>query len=51
MSYERRVTSDAYSPFTTDEVLQHKTKALIWRLGIGLAPKAHSCTTVSRNQI
>jgi hypothetical protein len=51
MSYERRVTSDAYSPFTTDEVLQHKTKALIWQLGIGLAPKAHSCTTVSRNQI
>ena len=51
MSYEKRVASDAYSPFTTDEVLQHRTEALIWQLGIGLAPKPHSCTTVSRNQI
>lgn len=39
MSYERRVTSDAYSPFTTDEVLQNKTEVLIWQLGISLAPK------------
>jgi hypothetical protein len=41
MGYEGRVISDAYSPFTTDEVLQHKIKTLIWQLGIGLAPKPH----------
>ena len=51
MSYERRVTSDAYSPFATDEVLQRKTKALMWQLGIDLAPKPIHAQQFSRNQI